>query len=260
MTEGSKIRSLIVDDELLPRRYIRQMLACHPEVEIIGDCANGYEAIAAIGEHAPDLVFLDVQMPEIDGFDVLEKLAPATLPLVIFVSAYDEYALQAFEVSAVDYLFKPFNQERFDKALQKAKNTLANEKGGEWTQRALALLEEMRASSSFLDRLLVKKQGGRAFFLTTDELDWIEAEGKHVRLHVGPQSHLLRESISALEAQLHPKKFPRINRSTIVNLARVRELQPMFHHEYLIVLYDGTELKLTNDYRKKLADLLGLSL
>jgi two-component system LytT family response regulator len=260
MTEALKIRSLIVDDERLPRRYIRQLLACHPEVDIIGDCANGYEAIAAIREHAPDLVFLDVYMPEIDGFAVLERLAPGTLPLVIFVTVYDKYAVKAFEVSAVDYLLKPFNQERFDKALQKAKNTLATEKGSEWTGRALTLLEEMRVSSSYLDRLLVKKIGGCAFFLRTDELDWIEAEGKYVRLHVGPESYLQRGSISGLEAQLYPKKFPRINRSTIVNIERIRELQPMFHHEYLVVLYDGTELKLTNDYRKKLAELLGLSL
>jgi two-component system LytT family response regulator len=259
MNEGLKIRSLIVDDEPGPRRIIRRLLAHHPEMEIVGECANGYEAIDGIREHAPDLVFLDVFMPEVDGFAVLEKIAQYPPPLVIFVTGYQEHALQAFEVSAVDFLLKPFDRKRFDKALQRAKNQLAVGRSSELNQRTLALLQELSARSSHLDRLLVKS-GGRAFFLKTDGLDWVEAEGKYVRLHVGRESHLLQEPIGSLEAQLDPKKFLRIHRSTIVNIDRIRELQPWFHQEYRVILCDGTALMLSRGCRKKIADLLEHSL
>ncbi len=218
MTVVRRIRTLIVDDEPLARRKIRRMLAHDLEVEILGDCANGREAIAAISTHNPSLVFLDVQMPEIDGFDVLESIPPAGMPFVIFVTAYDQYALRAFEVSAVDYLVKPHTER------------------------------------------LVIKAGGRAFFLKTEEIDWIEAEGKYVRLHVGKESYLLREAIGSMEGQLDPRRFPRIHRSTIVNIERVRELQPWFHNEYRVILNDGTELMLSRGCRKRLSELLGAAL
>ncbi|MGA9995795.1 MAG: LytTR family DNA-binding domain-containing protein [Pyrinomonadaceae bacterium] len=256
---GTKIRALIVDDEPLARRRIRKLLARDADVETIADCSNGYEAIAAISAHAPDLLFLDVQMPEIDGFTVLERLGIEQFPLVIFVTAYDQYALRAFEVSAVDYLLKPFDRKRFDKALQKAKTRLANEKGSDLNQRTLALLEELKARSSHLERLVIKA-GGRAFFLKIEEIDWIEAEGKYVRLHVGRESYLLREAISSLEAQLDPRTFLRIHRSSIVNIDRVRELQPWFHNEYRVILSDGTQLMLSRSCRKKLAELLRIPL
>jgi two-component system LytT family response regulator len=259
MSEGRRIRALVVDDEPLARRRIMKLLAHDAEVETIGECADGYEAIAAINSHAPDLVFLDVQMPELDGFDVLARLDDAHLPLVVFVTAYDSYALRAFEVSAVDYLLKPFDRRRFDTALARAKSRLSTGRDTELTERTLALLEELRARTSHLERLMIKS-GGRAFFLKTDEIDWIEAEGKYVRLHSGRESYLLREAIGSLEAQLDPKKFLRIHRSTIVNIDRVRELQPWFHQDYRVILRDGTELILSRSCRKKLAELLKLPL
>jgi len=258
MTDTVKIRALIVDDEPLARRRIRRMLAHHADVEIIGDSANGRDAIMVIRDQAPDLVFLDVLMPEMDGFAVLEALGAEAMPLIIFVTAYDQYALRAFEVYALDYLLKPFDRQRFDKALQRAKSRLANERS-DINQRALALLEELRAQTSHVERMVIKS-GGRAFFLKTDEIDWVEAEGKYVRLHVGKESYLVREAISGLEAQLDPKKFLRIHRSTIVNIDRVRELQPWFHNEYRVILRDGTELMLSRSCRKKLGDLLGNTL
>ncbi len=256
MTASRKIRTLIVDDEPLARRKMRRMLARDSEVEILVDCSNGREAIDAITINHPDLVFLDVQMPEINGFDVLEAIPQPVMPFVIFVTAYDQYALRAFEVSAVDYLVKPFDRRRFEKALQRAKSRLTAERGSDLNQQTLALLEELKARSSHVERLVIKA-GGRAFFLKTEEIDWIEAEGKYVRLHVGKESYLLRDAIGSMEAQLDPKKFPRIHRSTIVNIERVRELQPWFHNEYRVILKDGTELMLSRSCRKRLGELLG---
>jgi two-component system, LytTR family, response regulator len=258
MTSTKKIGTLIVDDEPLARRRIRRMLARHPEIEVIGECANGREAIAAIREQQPALVFLDVQMPELDGFAVLEQISAEAMPLVIFVTAYDQYALRAFEVYALDYLLKPFDRRRFDTALQRVKGRLFNEPSGV-SERTLALLEELRAKQSHLERMVIKA-GGRAFFLKTEEIDWIEAEGKYVRLHVGKESYLVREAISQIESQLDPKRFLRIHRSTIVNLDRVRELQPWFHNDYRVILRDGTELMLSRSCRKRLGELLGNAL
>jgi two-component system, LytTR family, response regulator len=258
MTSTKKISTLIVDDEPLARRRIRRMLARHPEVEVVGECANGREAVAAIREQQPALVFLDVQMPEVDGFAVLERISDQAMPLIIFVTAYDRYALRAFEVYALDYLLKPFDRRRFDTALQRAKARLSGEPGGVG-ERALALLEELRAKQSHLERMVIKA-GGRAFFLKTEEIDWVEAEGKYVRLHVGKESYLVREAISQIESQLDPKRFLRIHRSTIVNLDRVRELQPWFHNDYRVILRDGTELMLSRSCRKRLGELLGNAL
>lgn len=256
MIADTKIRALIVDDEPLARSRIRKLLVRDAEVEVIGDCANGYEAIDAINQQEPDLLFLDVQMPEIDGFAVLESVDRRTLPLVIFVTAYDQYALKAFDVSAVDYLLKPFDRKRFEQAVQRAKTRLATERGSDLNQQTLALLQELKARTKYVERLLIKS-GGRAFFLKTEEIDWISAEGKYVRLHSGRESYLLRESLGALESQLNPTQFLRIHRSTIVNIDHVKELQPWFHHEYQVVLRDGTELMLSRSCRKKLAELLG---
>jgi two-component system LytT family response regulator len=253
---SSRIRSIVIDDEPLARRRIRRLLARDPDVEVLCDCSNGYEAIEAISEQSPDLIFLDVQMPEIDGFEVLQQLRVDAQPYVVFVTAYDRYALKAFEVSAVDYLLKPFDRKRFEKALQRAKSRMSFERGNDLNQRTLAVLEELRARSSYLDRLLIKS-AGRAFFLKVEEIDWIEAEGKYVRIHSGRESYLLREGIGSLELQLDPRKFVRIHRSTIVNLDRVRELQPWFNQEYRVLLHDGTTLMLSRSCRRKLAELLG---
>jgi two-component system, LytTR family, response regulator len=253
------IRLVIVDDEPLGRTVIREMLRGEAELEVVGECANGHEAVAVIQAQKPDLVFLDVQMPEVDGFEVLSALAAQPLPLIIFVTAYDQYAVRAFEVHAVDYLLKPFDRERFSKALQRAKSYLQQARGNEVNERILALLEERQAKPKHLERLVIKANG-RVFFLKTDEIDWIEAEGNYVCLHVKRESYLLRETISGLEVQLDPQKFSRIHRSQIVNLDRIKELQPWSHGEYHVLLQDGTQLTLSRSYREHLHELLGKAL
>src|ERR687883_459521 len=217
MADGKPIRVLLVDDEPLAREMIREMLKDDPGVEVVGECVNGREAIEAIQEHNPDLIFLDVQMPEIGGFEVLEALKSVQVPHVIFVTAYDQYAVRAFEVHALDYLLKPFDRERFESAWRRAKAHILSARGGEMEGRILAILEELKAGSKYIERLVIKS-GGRVFFLDTDDIDWIEAEGNYVSVHSGKKSHLLRETISSLEAQLDPKKFRRIHRSSIVQL------------------------------------------
>jgi two-component system LytT family response regulator len=253
-----RIRLLTVDDEPLARDKIRTMLAGDPEIEIVGECSNGAEAVAAVQRLRPDLMLLDVQMPQVDGFAVLDALKSDYLPLVIFVTAFDHYAIQAFEVHALDYLLKPFDRERFEAAIEHAKTQFGS-RNGHLDQRILSLLKQLEADSNYLERLVVKASG-RVFFLLTSEIDWIEAEGNYVNVHTAQKSHLLRESISGLEAQLDPKEFIRIHRSTIVNLRRIKELQPWSHGEYHVILHDGTELMLSRNYRDNLQNVLGNSL
>lgn len=256
MTPHTKIRVLLVDDETLAREMIREMLESDPDAEIIGECINGEEAVAAIEENAPDLLFLDVQMPGASGFKVLETLKNGHMPHVIFVTAYDQYAVRAFEVHALDYLLKPFDRERFETSWQRAKEQILKEKSGHLNERILTLLEELKAESKYLERLVIKA-GGRVFFLEASEIDWIEAEGNYVSVHSGKKSHLLRETISSLEAQLDPKKFRRIHRSSIVQLDKIKELQPWFHGEYRIILHSGAQLMLSRNYRENLQEALG---
>ncbi|HEY0320722.1 MAG TPA: LytTR family DNA-binding domain-containing protein [Pyrinomonadaceae bacterium] len=256
MTDGKPIRVLLVDDEPLAREMIREMLKDDSESEVVAECVNGREAVEAIQEHDPDLIFLDVQMPEIGGFEVLEALKSVHVPHVIFVTAYDQYAVRAFEVHALDYLLKPFDRERFESAWRRAKLHILATRNGEMDQRILAILEELKAGSKYLERLVIKS-GGRVFFLDTDDIDWIEAEGNYVSVHTGKKSHLLRETISSLEAQLDPKKFLRIHRSSIVKIDRIKELQPWFHGEYRVILLDGTQLTLSRNYRENLQEALG---
>jgi two-component system LytT family response regulator len=246
---------LLVDDELLARELLREMLQGDSQVEIVGESVNGSEAIESIRLHSPDLIFLDVQMPGLGGFEVLEALGKDA-PYVIFVTAYDQYAVRAFEVNALDYLLKPFDQERFDVALQRAKAQIMSGRNGGADQRILALLEEIKAGNKYLERLVIKG-GGRIYFLETAEIDWIEAEGNYVSVHSAKKSHLLRETISSLEAQLDPKKFVRIHRSSIVRLDHIQELQPWFHGEYRIILHDGTQLTLSRNFKDKLQAALG---
>lgn len=256
MKNTAKIRALIVDDEPLARRRIHKLLSNEADIEMVGDCANGHEAIEAIHTQKPHLVFLDVQMPEIDGFAVLEAIEADAMPLIIFVTAYDKYALKAFEVHAFDYLLKPFDRARFEKTLQQAKQRVRSERSGAMNHRALALLEELRARTNHLERLIIKT-GGRVFFIKADDIDWLEAEGKYVRFHVGKETHLLRESIGNLESRLDAKKFLRIHRSTIVNIDRIQELETWFHSEYRVILRDGTKLMMSRSCRKRLGELLG---
>jgi two-component system LytT family response regulator len=248
----NRIRVLIVDDEPIARRGVRLQLKGDPEVEIIGECANGPEAVAAIRKLAPDLVFLDVQMPEMDGFEVIEAVGVERMPRVIFVTAYDQYTLRAFEVHALDYLLKPFDRERFLKALNHARSSLER---GEFNRQLIRLLDDRLVARKPLERLVIKS-GGRIYFLNVEEVDWIEAADNYVELHVGSESHLLRETISGLAARLDPARFLRIRHSTIVNLERVKELRPLFRGEYLIVLRDGTELTSSRRYRKNLDAIL----
>jgi len=252
----AKIRTLIVDDEPLAREKIVDMLAGDAEIEIVGECGDGLAAVAAIEAHKPDLLFLDVQMPELDGFGVLEVIEET--PVIIFVTAYDQYALRAFEVHALDYLLKPFDRERFNKALQRAKHQIARERAGAAPQELIALLADLKARPKPLERLVIKA-GGRVFFLRVDEIDWIEAAANYVKLHVGRESHLLRETINGLAAKLDPDKFLRIHRSIVINLERVKELQPWFHGDYVIILQDGTQLTSSRNYREQLRNLLGKS-
>lgn len=259
MAEASRIRMLIVDDEPLAREKIRAFVAGDAELEIIGECTNGSEALAALQTHAPDLLLLDVQMPEAGGFEVLEALQGTRLPLVIFVTAYHQYAVRAFEVHAFDYLLKPFDRERFTAAITRAKAQIRSDQNGHLDQRILALLEEIKAKPKYLERLIVKS-GGRVFFLDTNEIDWIEAEGNYVNVHTAKKSYLLRETISSLELRLDPRRLIRIHRSTIVNLSRIQELQTWTHGEYHVILYNGTQLTLSRNYRDNLQGALGNSL
>jgi two-component system LytT family response regulator len=258
MADSPLIRVLLVDDEPLAREMLREMLQGDPQVEIVGESCNGREALEAIRNESPDLIFLDVQMPEVGGFEVLSALGkgPGPIPYVIFVTAYDQYAVRAFEVQALDYLLKPFDQERFDASWQRAKAQLVRDRNGGMDQRILALLEEMKAGKNYLERLVIKA-AGRIYFLDTSDIDWIEAEGNYVSVHSGKKTHLLRETISSLEAQLDPKKFVRIHRSSIVRLDFIQELQPWFHGEYRVILQDGTQLTLSRNHRDKLQEALG---
>jgi two-component system LytT family response regulator len=247
---------LIADDEPLARQRLRTLLDGEPDIDVIAECSNGEEAVRAVRQQNPDLVFLDVQMPVRDGFGVLEALTPSPLPAVIFVTAHDRYALKAFEVHALDYLLKPFDRERFGKALDRARARLRQNSGHDVDRRLLALLADVRPVRPAVERLIVKS-GGKVSFVRTDEIDWIEAAGNYLRLHVGNDVHLLRETMSSLEARLDPRVFVRIHRSTMVNIERIRELQPSFHGDYVVSLRDGTELTLSRGCREKLQGVLG---
>lgn len=251
------IRTLIVDDEPLARERVRTLLAKEADVTIVGECANGREAIEAIERDAPDLVFLDVQMPELDGFGVLENVEAERLPVVIFVTAYDEYAVRAFEVHALDYILKPFDKERFRDALDRARREIARAavNGGGLDKKLLALLGELQDRKRRLERIVIRS-GGRVSFLRTDEVDWIEAAGNYVELHVGKDSHLLRETMNKLESRLDTKRFLRIHRRLIVNVERIKQLEGVTHGEYLVVLKDGTRLSSSRGYRDGLQRLL----
>ncbi|HEY7113564.1 MAG TPA: LytTR family DNA-binding domain-containing protein [Thermoanaerobaculia bacterium] len=245
-----------MDDEPLARERIRGLLAEDADVEVIGECSDGKEAVEAIRRLAPDLVFLDVQMAEMDGFSVLDEVGDR-IPAVIFVTAYDQHALKAFEVHALDFLLKPFDRERFWQALTRIKDHLQFATPGVLNQRILSLLEDLRRPQpGHVDRLALKT-GGRVSFLRADEIDWIEGEGNYARLHVAKQSHLIRETMNQLESRLDPSRFLRIHRSTIVNTERIKEIQPLFNGAYGVLLKDGTRLTLSRGYRDRLRVLTG---
>jgi two-component system LytT family response regulator len=256
---NAKIRTLIVDDEPLARERIRQLLRKEPDIDILGECADGHDAVAAIGRHKPDLVFLDVQMPELDGFGVLEQLDRRAMPAIVFVTAYDQFALRAFDVHALDYLLKPFDRGRFKKALERARERIQSQPSADLRRQVSELLADLQPGPKQQQRLAIKS-AGKVVFLKIDEIDWVEAADNYVNLHVGNESHLHRETMSALETRLPPDKFMRISRSTIVNVERIKELQPMFHGEYSVILRNATRLTLSRGYREKLNQLLGKEL
>lgn len=250
-----KIKTLVVDDEPLARERLAGLLASQPDIEIVAQCRDGEEAVTAVIDHAPDLVFLDVQMPQMNGFEVIEAVGGDRMPPVIFVTAYDQHALRAFEVRALDYLLKPFDRERFNEALQRARRQIERAETGDLGRRLLALVKDLRRDQPRAERLVVKS-GGRLFFLRTDEIDWVEAAGNYVRVHVGTTSHLMRETMTAIEGRLDPEKFFRIHRCRIVNMERIQELQPWLNGEYAVLLRTGTRLTLSRGYREKLQDRL----
>lgn len=251
----SKIRTIIVDDEPLARRGIRAQLENERDFDVIADCRNGQEAVQAIAAQSPDLVFLDVQMPEVDGFGVVDAIGPDRMPAVIFVTAYDRYALRAFEVHALDYLLKPFDDDRFAAALQRARQHIERKDLDDLGKRLQGLLDDLQPRTRYADRLVIKS-AGRIFFLSVSEIDWIEAADNYVRLHAGAEAHLLRETMNNLEKKLDPNEFLRIHRSRMVNIQRVKELRPLFRGEYDLLLKDGTRLETGRGYRDRIQKLL----
>jgi two-component system, LytTR family, response regulator len=251
-----KMRVLLVDDEPLARRKLRRLLNGECDVEIVGESADGAQAVAAIEVQKPDLVFLDVQMPEMDGLGVVHAIGPQRMPLVVFVTAHDRYAVKAFEVSALDYLLKPVNRERFQAAVARARSQMDLGHPGEVEQRLHALLEHLKSGQEYSRRLMLKSEG-RVYFLTIDEIDWIEAAHNYLVLHVGKKSHLIRETLDSLEARLDPDHFVRIHRSTMVNLDRIQEMHPWVRGEHAVFLRDGTRLTLSRSYYERLRQRLG---
>jgi len=242
------LRALIVDDEPLARRRLKALLKDEADIQIAGECEDGASAVAAAKRLSPDVMFLDVQMPGMDGFDVIEALGPERCPAIVFVTAFDEYALRAFDVHAIDYLLKPFDRKRLRHALTRARAlTLhANEVG----RRLLAVLADVRTARS-RDRIVIKSQG-RAYFVRIEDISWIEASGHYLTLHIGRDEHVIRGAIGDMESRLDPDRFLRVHRSTIVNVDRVKELLPSFHGEYTIVLCDGTRLSSSRGYSDRL--------
>ena len=252
------IRTLIVDDEPLARQRLRRLLQADPDITIVGECGDGQQAVTDLQQLQPDLVFLDVQMPVLDGFDVLQALGDTALPAVIFVTAHDRYALKAFEVHALDYLLKPFDKARFAAALERAKIQIRQGNATALNERLQQLLQNTPGRSG--PKRLMIKSSSRIYFVRIEDIDWIEAAGNYVRLHVGEEEHLLREGLTALENKLDGGRFVRIHRSTIVNIERIRELQPVFHGDYVIILHNGTELALSRSCRDRLEESLGHAL
>ena len=248
------IRTLIVDDEPLARDRVKRLLRDEEDIEVVGECGNGKDAIEFIKSKNPDLVFLDIQMPEKSGLDVVKSLGGKRFPTIVFVTAYDKYALQAFDVHALDYLLKPFNRERIKRAVARAREQVEHRRMGNLDERLNSLIADLRSEKKYLERLVVKSVG-RVFFLKTEEIDWIEAAGNYVKLHVGRDSHMIRETMNGIEAKLDPDKFLRIHRSTVVNIDRIKELHPMFSGDYAVILRDGTELALSRNYRDRFIEL-----
>jgi len=259
-SKQEKIKTLIIDDEPLAREGIRLLVGGDSEIRIVGECANGKDAVAAIRKDRPDLLFLDVQMPEMNGFEVLKQASITPLPVIIFVTAYDRYAIQAFEAQALDYLLKPISDERFFQSLTRAKAQIAQGRAQEQNQRLRAMLENLqqgqtKAAAPRPERMVVKS-GGQVFFISLSDIDWVEAADYYVILHVNGKSILLRETMAELENRLDPQRFARIHRSAVVNIARIKELRASGRGDYTVILHNDTQLKLSRRRRKNLQELI----
>lgn len=248
------LSTLIVDDEPLAREGLRMLLAEDPDVSAVHEAKDGREAVAAIRGARPDLVFLDVQMPEMDGFSVVQEIGADSMPAVVFVTAHDQYAIDAFEVNAIDYLLKPVTRERFAQALARAKARLPAQPAPEASRQILSLLETLAAPRRQLKRLAVRT-AGKTLFVDIDDVDWIEAAENYVRLHVGRASHLVHVAMNTLEKSLDPETFLRIHRSILVNVGRIQELEPSLHGEYVVTLANDVRLRSGRTYHEKLKAL-----
>lgn len=264
---GVRVRAVIVDDEPLARDCVRIALAGVPEVEVVAECGNGLDAVSSIRELEPDLVLLDVQMPGLDGFGVIEEIGVDEMPTVVFITAYDEHALRAFEIHAVDYLMKPFDDERFRDAVRHAVERIRLRQAESLSTRLAAVLREMppaleaesgvaegapaAGADSFARRILVKRRD-RFRFIEVRDVDFFEAAGNYIRVHAGEETHLIRATLSGTLERLDPARFVRIHRSTIVNLDRIREIQPWVGGDYIAILEDGRELRVSRTYREAL--------
>jgi two-component system LytT family response regulator len=252
--------AVIADDERLARKKLELLLEREPLVSVVAECEDGRQTVSAINSFRPDLLLLDIQMPDLDGFQVLSEISPAEMPVVIFTSAYDQYAIRAFEAHALDYLLKPFDQARLHQAIERARQELLKSRNRDITYRLLDLLSQMKvgapASPPGAQNRLVIKANGRVIFLSLDEIDWVEAAANYVQLNAGRESYLFRETISRISERLDPKEFIRIHRSTIVNVRRIKELIPVNSGEYIVVLKSGKELSCSRGYRAILQQMI----
>lgn len=249
-----RYRTLVVDDESLARKRILRLLGNEPDMEVVGECTNGREAVSFLNRENADVMFLDVQMPEMDGFSVLREVGTRKVPAVVFVTAYDSYALQAFEVNALDYLLKPFDERRFHEAIDRVRDRLSNHQNG-IDERLAAIIDNMTPAKNNRGRIAIKT-GGKVMFVNLSDIDWVEAADNYACLHCGGTTHVLRETMNSLETKLDKSVFVRIHRSVIVNVDRISEMQPWFRGDYLVILKDGTKLKLSRTYRDVLSGIL----
>jgi two-component system LytT family response regulator len=249
------MRIVIADDEALARKKLRIMLNSEPGIQILAECQDGGETVRALAIHNPDVLMLDIQMPDLDGFQVLSRVSPDAVPIVIFTTAYESHAVRAFEAHALDYLLKPFDQERLHEAVNRARAELLTGKDRAATYRILNYLSEGGRQPA-LDRRLVIRVGGRVVFLGLDEIDWVEAAANYVKINAGKESYLLRKGIGEIAERLDPAIFVRIHRSTVVNIGRIKELQPVNSGEYIVVLKNGKELSCSRGYRAGLQQLI----
>jgi two-component system, LytTR family, response regulator len=251
----TKIRTLIVDDEPVARARVLLLLGEEPDIEVVGECDRAPQAVSVIAETSPDLMFLDVQMPEMDGFSVVQEIGPERMPAVVFVTAHDQYAIRAFEINAIDYLLKPVTVERFAQSIERAKARLRTSEPHQESRQILSLLETIASPPRYLKRMAVQS-AGKTCFIGVEDVDWIRAAENYVELHVAQASHLLHVTMNTLEKSLDPETFVRIHRSLIVNLRRVKEIQPMSHGDYVLLLESGLRLQSGRTYHERIKALM----